>query len=76
MGETETPYFYDFGTLGRVPGSQNQLFLSSETHLKWFKTNPDAFSEHIIWGNIQSVDLKNENVWKDGRRQFPSRSVL
>ena len=27
MGATETPHFYDFGISGRVPGSQNQLFV-------------------------------------------------
>ena len=31
MGETETPRFFDFGTFGRVPGAQNQLFLFSDT---------------------------------------------
>ena len=31
MGEPQTPHSYDFGSLERVPGSQNQLFLFLET---------------------------------------------
>ena len=31
MGEPETPHFYDFKIFGRVPGSQNQYYLSFET---------------------------------------------
>ena len=31
MGEAKNLQFYDFGILGRVPGSQNQYDLSLET---------------------------------------------
>ena len=31
LGEPQTPYFYDLRIWGRVPGSQNQIFLSLET---------------------------------------------
>ena len=45
MGEPETPHLYDFWTLGRVPGSENQLFLSLETprYQKASKKTPVTF---------------------------------
>ena len=48
MGETGNPHFYDFGISGRVPGSQIQLILSSETpgYLKQSETIPGAFQKY------------------------------
>ena len=41
MGKTENPHLHDFGTFGRVPESQNQLFVLLETpeHSKQNKKN-------------------------------------
>ena len=50
MGGPQTPHFHDFGALGRVPGSLNQLFLSLETpgYLKKIKENPGAFTKYYF----------------------------
>ena len=51
MGEPETHHFYDFGISGRVPGSQNQLFLFVETpgHLKEGSIPGTYFAKYYLY---------------------------
>ena len=58
IGEPQTPHFYDFGILERVPGAQNQLFLSFETpgYLNKFKKNP--------WNILRDTFLSIPLFWK------------
>ena len=59
MGEPQNPHFHDFGTLGRVPGSQNQLIASAGTprYLKQSKKQSQIIFENIIFINIRSYDF-------------------
>ena len=56
MGEPKNPHFYNFGIFERVPGPQNQLFLSLET--PWYLNTIKKQSE-IIWTNPIFIHLKN-----------------
>ena len=60
MGETQNPHFYDFVTLGRVPGSQNQQVLSLETpgYLKKSRQIPGTILEHIIVINLRFLEIE------------------
>ena len=58
MGEPTTPHFYDFGTLGRVPGSQNQLFLSVETGYLNKSKNSQIISKFLIFIDLKILELQ------------------
>ena len=70
MGETETVHFYDFGTSGRVPGFQNQLFLCLETpgHLTKSRT-PHIFQHTIFYIGISKFP-NLDTIRKDGHRKM------
>ena len=80
-GESKTPHFYDFGTSGRVPGSQNQLCLSSETprHLNKNKNSPQRCLVYMIFIKFETLEVQHfDNVGKDGRKTIedPSNNIL
>ena len=72
MGETKTPHFYDFGILGRVPGSQNQLFsFEAPGHRNKIKQIPGTFLKHINLININVLAIRIfDNFRKGGHRQI------
>ena len=51
MGESKNPHFYDFGTFGRVPETQNQLCLSLATPGP-LKNNQDKSLARAFWVSI------------------------
>ena len=71
MGEPETPHFYDFGISGRVPGSQNQLFLFLETpgYLTKSRKPLEAFPINMFVNRKVSELHLSDNVRKGGRRK-------
>ena len=79
MGEPKNPTFYDFGISGRVPGSQNQLFLSLETpgYLNKIKKNPIRFLEILIYKS-QSSDNSNFSIFERAptNPDEPSNEIL
>ena len=74
MGQTETLQLDDFGTFERVPGSQNQLFLFSETP-GYFKKSQEIrmYFKNICFWKLQNLEIRNlDNFAEDGRRQIPT----
>ena len=71
MGEPNNRYFYDFGTLVRVPEPQHQLCLSFETpgYLKELKEDPWNIKKNCYF--CTSQQLGNRHVCRFGKRQAP-----
>ena len=59
MGEPKTPHFYNFGISERVPGSQNQYYLSLETPGHLNKSTKNQTFESTICMIFNFVDFKN-----------------
>ena len=72
MGEPQTPHFYDFGILGRVPEPQNQLFLSLETpgHLKQIKKIP--LNNLKTYYCYKTQNSGNRTFWEFPKGQAPN----
>ena len=71
MGETETPHFYDFKNSGRVPETQNHLFLYFETlgYSNKIKNIPWNSKQNMCI-NIRISQIRSVvNFRKDGRRK-------
>ena len=63
MGEPKNPNFYDFGTLGRVPGSPNTS--GYHTHSK--KNRKSFYKLRIMFINVNILEIWNfEIVEKTG----------
>ena len=79
MGEPQTPHFHDFRISGRVPGSQNQLFISLETpgYLKQIKKIPGIFSK-ILFSKSQMCGHLSlfDDFGKGGQRNIPKFRLI
>ena len=66
MGESQNPHFHDFGSFGRVPGSQNQVLLSLVTpgYLKEFKKSANHVWKYLFCKFHFSGHLKHEHIGK------------
>ena len=77
MGETETPHVYDFGTLGRVLSSQNQLCSSLETPGYFKQSKKNILCKNICWGNLKDLEIEHLSTFeKDGHRQIPTIRLM
>ena len=70
MGEPPTPHFYDFGTFGRVPEPQNQLFVSLESpgYLK-NQENPWNILKNMIVVNLKMSETHFLSILEKGGRR-------
>ena len=71
MGETQTSHFYDFGTFGRVPEPQNQVFfiLGDTRRPKESRKIPGTF-KNTFW--YKSQLLGNPNFCQLSKRWAPT----
>ena len=82
-GEFQTPHFYAFGTSERVPGSQNQIFLSLGTpgHLQTNKKRHKTFSKQIVlqiykfWQMFSNL-LRSPKTYQIFSNPFRSSSIF
>ena len=81
MGEPGNPHFYDFGILGRVHGSQNQLiFGDTWTPKKKQENSLELFKISYFY---KSRNIENpmrmqrwESVWKGGIQNLTKKGHL
>ena len=62
MRETETQHFYDFWIVGRV-GTLIYGFEYTRL-LKKYIRNMGTWFEHIIFGNLNMLEITNSQFWK------------
>ena len=72
IGEPRNPHSHDFGTFGRGPGSQSQLFLSLWTpgHPKTSRAFLGICPIIKILANLETLEINVQKDGKGGHRQF------
>ena len=79
MGEPQTSHFYDFGIVGRVPGSQSQLFfIFGDTQTPKFKQEkPWNVFKTYAFRSLQSLGIHNfVDFGKEGHRTIPKIRLI
>ena len=77
IGEAETLHFYDLGTFGRVPGSPNQLFVSSGPQDTFTnpRQNPKSFFENAIATSLKFWEIEHFESFGKGRSRKSRRPI-